>query len=167
MIHRLFISLGFVAALAGCGIQQVKPTVARIPFPENEYTQLQKEGTATIKGQVFLKTRGGDVKVAAGEEIQLNPVTSYSNQWYEENYLKQNPLSPGDPRQQEYIRKKIADGSGRFEFKNIPAGEYYVTGKVTWESPTGYQGALQMQGAMISKQIKVTDREEVEVILTR
>ena len=167
MIRRFFISLTCLTALAGCVTQQVKPTVERIPFPESEYTQLKKEGTSTIKGQAFLKTRGGDVKVAAGEEIQLNPVTSYSNQWYEENYFKQNPLSQGDPRQQVYIRKKIADGSGRFEFKNIPAGEYYVTAKVTWEAPTGYQGALQTQGGFISKKIKVTDREEIEVILTR
>lgn len=167
MIHRLLISLSFVAALTGCVTQQVKTTVARIPFPENEYKQLQKEGTATIKGQAFLKTRGGDVKVAAGEEILLNPVTSYSNQWYEESYLKKNPMVPGDPRQMEYVRKKIADGSGRFEFKNIPAGEYYVTGKVTWESPTGNKGALQTQGGMISKKVEVTDREEVEVMLTR
>ncbi len=167
MTSRLIISLAFLAALAGCVTQQAKPTVARIPFPESEYTQLKKEGTSTIRGQAFLKTRGGDVKVAAGEEIQLNPVTSYSNQWYEENYLKQNPISQGDPRQQDYIRKKIADGSGRFEFKNIPAGEYYVTAKVTWEAPTGYQGALQTQGGFISKRVKVTDREDVEVILTR
>jgi hypothetical protein len=165
MINRLFISLGFVVVLAGC--VTLKPTVERIPFPENEYTQLQKEGTATVKGQAFLKTMGGDVKFAAGEEILLNPATSYSNQWYEEYYLKQNPISPGDPRQMEYVRKKIADGSGRFEFKNIPAGEYYVTGMVTWEAPTGHQGALQKQGGLISKKIKVTDGEEVEVILTR
>ena len=164
MINRLYISLGFVVVLTGCAIQ---PTVARIPFPEHEYAQLQKEGTATIKGQAFMKTRGGDVKFAAGEIIMLNPVTSYSNQWYEENYLKQKNISPEDPRQKEYIRKKIADGSGRFEFKSIPAGEYYVTGMVTWEAPTGFQGALQMQGGLISKKVKVTDREEAEVILTR
>ena len=153
--------------LFGCAVQPAKPTVQRIPFPENEYIQLKAIGTGVIKGQAFLKARGGDVKVAAGEEIQLNPVTSYSTQWFQEHYLSQNPIAPEDSRQQKYIRKKIADGSGRFEFKNIPAGDYYVVAVVTWEAPTGYQGALQRQGGLIAKKIRVSDHEELDVILTR
>ena len=156
-----------VLVLAGCAAQKKIQLVERIPFPENEYVQLQKTGTASVKGQAFLKTRGGDVKVAAGEEIILNPVTSYSTQWYEQAYLTQKMLSPADSRQEQYIIKTIGDGSGRFVFKNVPAGEYYLTARVVWESPTGYQGAMELQGGYFSKRIKVADREEMEIILTR
>ncbi len=165
--RKILAALVVSAVLSGCVTQQVKPTVERIAFPESEYIQLKATGSSVVRGQAFLKTRGGDVKVAAGEEVQLNPVTSYSNQWFEEHYSKQNPIALGDPRQQQYIRKKIADGSGRFEFKDVPAGEYYVVAIVTWEAPTGYQAALQKQGGLVVKRIKVSEREELEVILTR
>lgn len=167
MISRLLFALLFAATLVGCANQQTRSTVQRIPFPANEYSQLAKEGSSTLRGQIFMKTRGGDIKFGAGQEIFLNPVTTYSNQWYEEIYLKGIPLSPMDDRQIAYVRTKVSDGNGRFEFKNIPAGEYYVSGVVTWESPTGYQGALQTQGGRIAKKVKVGEKDEEEVILSR
>lgn len=151
--------------LTGCAVPQVQP-IERIAFPENEYIQLKKIGTSTVKGQAFLKTRGGDVKVAAGEKVWLNPVTSYSNQWYE-SHLLNRPLGTADPRQDQYIKETTADGSGRFAFRNVPSGDYYITTKVLWESATGYGGGLVTQGGFISQKIKINDHEEVEIILTR
>ncbi len=167
MSHRLLTLLVLITLLNGCVTQQKKPTIERIPFPENEYTKLQNEGTSIVKGQAFLKTRGGDVKLAAGEQIVLNPVTSYSNQWYEENYLKQNFMSPADSRLWKYVKKTTADGSGRFKFKNVPAGEYYVTTKVMWETATGYQGSLQLQGGWLTKKVHISNGQEIEIILTK
>lgn len=71
--------------LSSCASIAAKP-IPRVLFQESEYLALPKTGTATIIGQAFLKTRGGDVKTAAGNEILLNPVTSYSLQWYEMSY---------------------------------------------------------------------------------
>ena len=136
-------------------------------FPEGEYLALPKTGTATVRGQAFLKTRGGDVKTAAGNQVLLNPVTSYSLEWYEKSYLPNRGIENADPRLAAYVPTQIADGSGRFVFKNVPAGEYFVTTDVTWEAPTGYQGALRTQGGVVSKRIKVSAGEEVEVIVTK
>ena len=167
MISRLISATLLAGLIAGCAPQQVKPTVQRIPFPAQEYEKLAKDGTSTVKGQIFMKTRGGDVKFGAGGEVLLNPVTSYSKQWFEEQYTRGNQLAAGDERQYLYIRKKVADGNGRFEFKNIPAGEYYVTGGVTWQTATGYQGNLETQGGLLSKKITVGEKDDVEVILSR
>lgn len=167
MNHHLLTLLVLITLLNGCVTQQKKITIERIPFPENEYAKLQNEGSAIIKGQAFLKTRGGDVKLAAGEQIVLNPVTSYSNQWYEENYLKQNFMSPADSRLWQYVKKTTADGSGHFKFKNVPPGEYYVTTKVMWEAATGYQGSLQFQGGWLTKKVHISNGQEVEIILTK
>ncbi len=155
----------FLFLLYGC--EEAQQTVNRMPFPEDEYKKLATEGTAIVKGQAFLKTRGGDVKVAAGNEVLLNPVTSYSNDWYQVAYLQNRPMSQPDERLWLYVKKQIADGDGRFTFKNVPAGNYYVTTGVFWEAPTGYQGAMQVQGGAVSKMITVKDGEEVEVILTK
>lgn len=168
MLLRSIVSM-LALVLAGCAIpmNQPPPPLPRMPFPEAEYQALPKVGTAVVKGQAFLKTRGGDVKVAAGNEVLLNPVTSYSLEWYEKSYLPNRRLEDPDPRLSQFTSKQTADGSGRFTFKNVPAGEYFVTTIIRWEAPTGYQGALQLQGGAVTKRVKISDGEEIEVVITR
>lgn len=143
------------------------PTVQRIPFPVAEYKKLPREGTTTVKGQVFMKTRGGDVKVGAGNEVKLNPVTSYSLQWYNVSYKQGKPLSKWDPRYESYFFTTTVDAQGNFELRNIPAGEYFLVGSVSWEAPVGYGGALVLQGGHIAKRIKVKDGKTYKVILSK
>jgi hypothetical protein len=157
--------LFLVCVLSAC--VTIAPPEQRMAFPEHEYQHLPNSGTAIVKGQAFLKTRGGDIKVAAGNQVTLNPVTSYSNEWYEKTYIQGKRLVEPDPRLLNYVRKTIADGNGRFTFKNVPAGVYYVTTFVTWEAATGYKGALQDQGGVVTKHIVVNDGAEIEVIVTR
>ena len=137
-----------------------------MPFPEAEYLALPKTGTATVRGQAFLTTKGGDVKVAAGKRVLLNPVTSYSLEWYERSYVPSRRIEEADPKLEAYIRTQIADGNGRFAFKNVPTGEYFITTTITWEVPTGYQGTVQVEGGLVAKRIKVNAGEEVEVVVT-
>lgn len=161
---RLILLFAAAVILSAC-VPMTSP-VSRIPFPENEYQSLAKEGNAIVKGQAFLKTRGGDIKTAAGSEVLLNPVTSYSLQWYEIAYLAGKPLTEPDPRLSSYVIKQIADGSGRFTFKKVPSGDYFVTSLITWEAATGYQGALQVQGGWVTKRITVKENDEIDIIIS-
>lgn len=158
-----------VIALTGCAIAPQTLPLQRMPFPEAEYATLQKPGTgrAIVRGQAFLKTRSGDIKTAAGNQVFLNPVTSYSLEWYEKSYLSNRKMQASDTRLLSYMPIQVADGSGHFLFKNVPAGEYFISTNVTWEAPTGYQGALQSQGGVISKRIRVDSGEEIDVIVTK
>ena len=142
--------------------------VQRIPFPIEEYQKLPKmgTGTATVRGQAFLKTRGGDVKYAAGNEIHLLPITSYSNQWYREAILPNRPMAKYDPRYKQYITTIMGDGEGRFEFKNVPAGNYYLSTIVAWEYIAG-RGYSYPTGGNIVKKISVENGQELRIILTR
>lgn len=149
--------------LTGCA---VKP-VARIPFPEHEYAALARSGTAVVRGQAFLKTRGGDVKTAAGETVGITPVTSYSSQWYLECYLNGVPLTPPDPRYENFVRHTVADADGRFVFTNLPPGRYYVASQVLWEAQIGYHRGLVVQGGLVASEVTVRDGEQLDVILTR
>lgn len=135
-------------------------------FPEKEYLALPKTGNATVRGQAFLTTKGGDVKVAAGKRVLLNPVTLYSLEWYEMSYVPSRRMEEADPKLDPYIRTEIADGSGRFAFKNVPAGEYFITTTITWEVPTGYPGGVQVEGGVVAKRIKVNAGEQVEAVVT-
>jgi len=161
--------------LGGCaGFMQQR--IQRIPFPGEEYARLSKmgTGTATVHGQVFMKTMVGEVRYGAGNEVRLAPVTTYSTQvlevtgnWNYTNYTippKFVPEEP-DPRLDDYAATTMADGEGRFEFRNVPPGGYYLTSSVIWYVPQQYGSII--QGGNITKKITVKEGDEVRVILTR
>lgn len=167
-MKKLLIAALAGLALGGCASRPAAlAPQSRMEFPLSEYEGLAKTGTASVSGQAFLKTRGGDVKTAAGNEILLNPVTSYSMEWYIKQYTQGLPLVPPDSRLTDYQKRATADGSGRFSFKGVPPGEYFVTAVVTWEAPAGYLGELQTQGGLVTKRLVVKDGESYDVIITR
>ena len=164
---RILLAAAIAATLAACAAPNpyVPPApIQRPAFPEAEYQALRTTGTATVTGQVFLKTRGGDVKVGAGNPVYLNPVTSYSTFAWTHHKEVQGMTEP-DPRIHKYMRTTTADGSGRFSFKDVPAGRYYVTGLVSWEAPQA--GRLVRQGGTIWKEITIKDGEAIEVMVTQ
>lgn len=159
--------LVLVAALAGCAAVPTKP-VQRVPFSQDEYADVPHAsdiGKAEVRGQAFLKTRGGDVKKGAGERVTLNPVTSYSEQWYAVSYVGGQPLEPPDNRVWNYVRETQADGDGRFTFTNVPAGDYFIVSQVFWEVPSG--DGMRRTGSFIAKRISVPDNGQLDVVLTR
>ena len=150
----------------------------RIAFNVDEYEALPpiNSGSATIEGQAFLKTMVGEVKYAAGNSVFVTPKTSYSDQVYYDYFLplynlhnpyawQQNQPPKADIRYKAYFIDVIADGEGRFEFKNVPAGYYYITTSVFWWVPTGrYTSSL--QGSILMKEINVEVGQKLKVILT-
>jgi len=176
MKKKVLLMMVGLLLVGGCESFQPKP-VQRIPFPTEEYARLPKIGTgsAIVNGQVFLKTMIGEVRYGAGSPVMLFPVTSYSTQavelrgnWMFSDYRpvpKMEPEDP-DPRMLEYSARIQADGEGRLEFRDVPAGEYYLGSHVVWYVPSG-QYTTSVQGGYIAKKITVKDGEEVRVILTR
>ena len=101
-------------------------------FVESEYAPYASEGTATICGVAYIKTRRGEFKYGVGNEAYLNPVTSYSTEWYTVHVIGGQSLTKADPKALDYSRATRADSEGRFCFKNVPAGDYYLTCPVVW-----------------------------------
>jgi hypothetical protein len=134
-------------------------------FPVVEYSALSHVGSGTVEGQVFMKTVGGDVKYGAGSEVILNPITSYSEQWYDASYNLHRPMSPADARQAQYLVTIQADGSGNFKFNNVPPGRYFVTSSVFWQIPS--QFGLSRQGGMMTNRITVTNDQVTRTIVSR
>lgn len=163
---RILIAAALLA-LAGCAsVPGVFSDIPRPPFPVEEYAQLSREGTGTVIGQAFLRTMGGEVRYGAGSEVMLNPVTSYSTFWYEQDYsLGGRRLAPPDPRLEDYILTTQADGDGRFAFRNVPPGDYYAVSRVDWHVARSY--GLTQEGGWIARRITVKDDETTEVMLTR
>lgn len=164
MTMRAVVAGTALAVLSACATMA---PIERPSFPLAEYEALPKEGTGAVTGQVFLRTMVGEVRYGAGSDVWLNPVTSYSTHWFQNDYSRPGTkLMPADPRQDDYIIEVQADGHGNFRFDNVPPGDYYLTSEVVWHVPLG-QFSSTAQGGVISKRITVENGEEVRVMLTR
>ena len=74
------------------------------------------------------------MRKGAGSTIYMNPVTTYSTEWFERMVVGGQRLQPPDARAPS-ARQTIADSDGRFEFTDLPAGEYYLASPIFWEVP--------------------------------
>src|SRR5687768_1693847 len=117
---RMLVTLALLLLLPACTTQKLQPRTAI--FVQSEYDPFALEGTGSISGEAFLKTRAGDVKLGAGEMVLLNPVTSYSTEWYERCIGSGESLEPADERVKPYSRQVIVDSKGSFRFDKLPAG---------------------------------------------
>jgi len=111
----------------------------RMDFPVGEYSRLRKIGRSTVSGDIYLKSSITDKKVV-GEKIKLylNPVTSYSRQWYNESYLGGYKMSPVDKRIYNYLKYTSSNENGQFSFFGVPQGDYYLIGKVSCAEQCGF-----------------------------
>ncbi|NOZ91312.1 MAG: carboxypeptidase regulatory-like domain-containing protein [Epsilonproteobacteria bacterium] len=114
-------------------------TIERMPFPADEYRHLPKIGRNTIHGKVYLENSINDEKIIGKNlKLYLNPVTSYSRQWYQDSYLGGYKLSPADKRLFNYLKFTNSDNNGGFSFFGVPKGEYYLIGRITCGKECGY-----------------------------
>jgi len=118
-----------------------REVLERIPFPLEEYQQLKKRGSSTVSGTIYLENANTGEKIRGKKvKLWLNPVTSYSRQWYEEAYLGGYKLSKADKRLYNYLKFTYSDSSGKFDFFGVPRGAYYLTGTVSCANECGFNG---------------------------
>lgn len=105
--------------------QRVERSVA---FPADEYAALKKTGTAAISGRLTLPTQGGTV-IGAGEVISVAPVTTYSAE-AAERALAGRAVTKADPKAREYTHTTRSNDEGYFVLRNLPSGDFYVSGSL-------------------------------------
>ena len=127
--------------------------IERMDFPVEEYRHIKKRGRSTVSGTIYLENSQTSLKVE-GKKIKLwlNPVTSYSRQWYEESHLGGYKLSKTDKRLYNYLKFTYSDGSGNFNFFGVPAGNYYLTGTITCADECGFN---QTKSIRLVKEVSV------------
>lgn len=92
----------------------------QIAFPTEEYAALDKTGNSTIEGRIGA---GGS------DRVSIAPVTTYSAE-AAEIALAGKAIEPPDPRAREYTHYATVNADGYFRVSGLPAGDYYVAGKV-------------------------------------
>ncbi len=139
-------------------------TIQRIPFPAAEYSVLARSGKGTIQGYIYLQDAYGSKIYGAKTRLYLNPVTSYSRQWYQQSYLNGYKMGKADPRLFNYLRFTASDDQGAFAFYGVPAGSYYLIGTVTCGSECGYATPRNIR---IAKEVYVEGNQVVDTDLSR
>lgn len=146
-------SFAFLAALmaaSGCvATPEVKST-----FNASEAAFINKAGSGTIKGQAFLRRNDGMVVYAAGSDVRLIPKSTYADERMNLIYAGGKIgryVQPVNNNPQYISMTKVtrANGEGRFEFKNVADGEYYVVTPVSWMAGDMRQGGSLMERATI------------------
>lgn len=159
----------FVALALAAGCTRL-PHERLESFVEAEYAPYAKPGTAQIDGQAFIKTHSGEVKFAAANWVYLTPLTSYSAEWFRVRVLNNRRIEPPDARLEKYQRRTKADGEGRFQFKNLPAGEYYLFCPIRWKDYTeiyAFIGFPWTKGGNAYGRVTVREGETAKVLVTR
>ena len=140
-----------VCSLGACAHQR------SAPFIESEYAQYEGEGSSQICGQALIKTKAGKRILGRSPEMRLTPKTTYSTEWFTKGVVREQRLGETDKRTRKYNRTTKADSDGKFCFQNVPAGSYYLTGAITWDS-----GEEQVYG-----KTEVKEGQTVDVKMTR
>lgn len=136
----------------------------RITFPVDEYKHLAKTGKGTVKGFIYLKDAYDKRVVGANTRLYLNPVTSYSKQWYKESYLGGYKMQKADSRLFNYLRFTASNNEGKFAFYGVPTGRYYLIGTVRCSSECGYSTPKNIR---IATQVAISGNQVVQKDLTR
>lgn len=131
------------------------------PYDDAPFARYDASGNCAIAGQAFLKTMGGDVKVGAGEVVELIPVTNYTAERFS-LANEHRTLPPRDPRMARHVRRTICDAQGNFEFRGIPAGGYYLVTTIQWRV-----SEWQWTGGQIVIPVAVSEGETKRAMLTR
>src|SRR5690606_1236593 len=137
MKTRILILALAMLALSGCVTTQtpVKDVAMQNQFSAADLEPYAHAGTASIIGQAFLTTRGGDVKVGAGREVVLLPATVFVKEAMTHIDRGYRPAAYQAARAEihKVARTTIADAEGRFEFVGVPAGDYILQTEITWQ----------------------------------
>jgi hypothetical protein len=166
-----------IAALAGCAQPKahcttcvhstyVEPAIPNPSTPASsaEYAPFLRGGTGSLTGQAFLRTVGGEVRLAAGRPATLDPVTAYSREWWRQRGRESIgwfTVAAPDSLFVAARREVTVNAQGGFHFDGLAPGWYYVRSLVTWEV------AGKTQGGVVGDSVLVRSGSTTEIILTR
>ncbi len=122
-----------------------KKPIKRIPFPQSEYHYLAKIGKGTIKGKIYLIDTYEQAILGKNTRLYLNPITSYSKQWYKESYLSRRKMESADKRLFNYLKFTSSNKNGIFAFYGVPSGRYYLVGTVACKEECGYDESVNIR----------------------
>lgn len=150
-----FYGLVLVATL-GCAAPGGQPTTFNVqaPFDAGEANRMTSDGGNVIKGNAFMRQRGGGVVTCAGQTVHLVPATAYAKERFTAlfgssekgiNNRRDFKFAPDPPEYYALARKTTCDAQGNFVFDRVADGDFFLTVLVAWEAGRLAQGGHLMQ----------------------
>ncbi|HZC81826.1 MAG TPA: hypothetical protein VE222_08940 [Nitrospiraceae bacterium] len=128
-----FYTLALLAVMmAGCAIFGYEHKAL---LNETDYVAFLGNGTGMVSGEVSVTMRDGKITHGENSFIYLIPVTPYTSEWFQHAIQQDHKISGIDPRSFRVTRASMVGTEGRFQFTNVPAGEYYLTCTITPDLP--------------------------------
>ncbi len=166
---KKLLSFFAILILSGCSAVQQVPISQDFDPTQTAWSEI--DGKEQLIGSALLRTRGGDVRTCAGNDVHLIPRSAYSEARMAIIYgntfrgyvgvleTKRTPATT-DPRFVKTVRSSKCDAQGNFEFNKIPSGSYYVMTSIFW------QAGSSSQGGMLMSEVSVKASEKNRLILT-
>ncbi len=162
--QRVRANLPVVVSLLAAGCMAApQPYALTQPYNEADFTPYAGVGLATLDGQAFMKTVGGDVKTCAGNKVYLVPATAYSDEVIAHSHRGAPPIANRDARATQFSRTAICDATGKFTFAQVPAKRWYVVATVTWGVAT--ENGINPQGGEVLKTVDLKSGQN-QIIMT-
>lgn len=163
------ITLAFAIFLTGCAYQAPRPAVFPLyqAFDASQAERQIQDGSNTIKGNAFIRQRGGGVVTCAGAPVFLVPATAYAKERIDRIYGGKASARPIDavfePDPAEYkklIRTTRCDSQGNFQFDKVANGEFFLTTSVIWNVGS------QSQGGTVVQTVTLANGQTLNTVLT-
>ena len=155
------LTLLFGVALAVVGCEHPRPaarSTSYITFDSASHEIYRKEGTGAIKGQGFLRQRGGGTVTCAGSPVYALPDTPFFREVVAAYRAGSKPMMSDFDKS--VLRSSQCDAQGNFAFTRMPSARWMLFTEVSWTVRYSRQGGTLMKVAQPSP------GETVNVLLT-
>lgn len=163
--------------LVGCATSPTsKQVVLKNSFDADVAQKFLQKGKNTVEGSALMRQRGGGVVTCAGFEARLFPVTAYASERMQTLYgntnrgfldvrlLNSTKFIPDSVEYYRFMKTTICDSQGKFAFKEIADGAFYVVTWITWEVPVNRY--MSRQGGSLMQRVTVRGGEAKEIVLS-
>lgn len=166
---RATLAVALLVGLCACAT----PVPLQSHFEPREVAWFSARGTGTIEGNAIARAYNGIVKTCAALPVTLFPVSTYAKERMRALYGSAeegfNPALMGrpaafdndDPAYLKTAKTTRCDAHGRFAFSELPDGDYFLVGEVTWRDR---QAGL-LQGGYLMRRLQLSTGETKEVLL--
>lgn len=159
--------IGLVVVWLAAGCAGSAAVVAPAPLARSsdsaEYASFAGIGGLAVSGQAFLTMAEGEVRLAAGRPVTLDPATTFARRWF--GRLGADVVRFQAPAMHQEFnaarRMTVADAEGRFWFSGLRPGTYLLRSTVSWKSDADSVA----QGGVVAGLVTVVEGAPNEVIL--
>jgi len=146
--------------LSGCATVS-EPVKIQTAFNHAEHDLFKRAGSNTVKGQAFLRQRGGNIVTCAGNKVLMFPDTPFFREIIKimDDGKKPEAISEN---WKSVVKISQCDAQGNFTFTNIPTAPWIIATEVVWQIPDRY--VENRQGGRVIKYVTVNG--DMQVLLS-